>query len=216
MFSIVSLNIGTPREVHFAEGRKLKTSLQRTPVEKKVFLDLLGFEGDQVADPINHGDRDKAVCGYPADHYSFWAGELSRDLASPSFGENLTIQGLTEDRIHIGDRFRIGEAEIQCSQPRQPCHKLIKVMGYPKLAARVQELGYCGYYFRVLKQGWIQAGMPVERIHIDEAGIAVVDAHHLMYRDKNNFEAIEKLLEHPALSESWKSTLGKRLAHRKT
>ncbi len=216
MFSIVSLKIGTPREVRYGDGRKLRTSLQRGPVEEKVFLDLLGFEGDQVTDPIDHGGRDKAVCGYPAEHYSFWAGELSRDLASASFGENLTIQGLTEDRIQIGDRFRIGEAEIQCSQPRQPCHKLIKVMGYPKLAARIKELGYCGYYFRVLKQGWIQAGMSVERIHTDEAGITVVDAHHLMYRDKNNFEAIEKLLEHPALSESWKSALGKRLAHRKT
>jgi MOSC domain-containing protein YiiM len=216
MFSIVSLNIGTPREVRYADGRKLRTSLQRSPVEEKVFLDLLGFEGDQVTDPIDHGGRDKAVCGYPADHYSFWVGELSRDLASASFGENLTIQGLTEDRIHIGDRFRIGEAEIQCSQPRQPCHKLTKLMGYPKLAARIRALGYCGYYFRVLKQGWIQAGMAVERIHTDQAGIAVVDAHHLMYRDKNNFEAIEKLLEHPALSKSWKSALGKRLAHRKT
>ncbi len=216
MFSIVSLNIGTPREVRYADGRKLRTSLQRSPVEEKVFLDLLGFEGDQVTDPMDHGGRDKAVCGYPADHYSFWVGELSRDLASASFGENLTIQGLTEDRIYIGDCFRIGEAEIQCSQPRQPCHKLTKLMGYPKLAARIQELGYCGYYFRVLKQGWIQAGMALERIHTDQTGIAVVDAHHLMYRDKNNFEAIEKLLEHPALSKSWKSALGKRLAHRKT
>ena len=216
MFSIVSLNIGTPREVRYGDGRKLKTALQRSPVKGKVFLDLLGFEGDQVADPINHGGRDKAVCGYPADHFPFWSQELSRDVVSASFGENLTLQGLTEDRIHIGDRFRIGEAEIECSQPRQPCHKLTKLMGYPKMAARLQDLGYCGYYFRVLKQGWLQAGMALERIHTDAAGIAVVDAHHLMYRDKNNFEAIEALLEHPALSESWKSSLGKRLAHRRT
>ncbi len=122
MFTIVSINTGVPREVRYAEDRKLKTSLLRNPVREKIFLDLLGFEGDQVADPVNHGGPDKAVCGYPADHYSFWEQELSRKMVPPSFGENLTIQGLTEDQIHIGDIFRIGEAELQCSQPRQPCH----------------------------------------------------------------------------------------------
>jgi len=214
MFSIVSINIGTPQEVPYADDRKLKTSLRRKPVRGKVFLDLLGFEGDQVADPVNHGGYDKAVCGYPADHYPFWGKELSREMGAASFGENLTLQGLTEDQIHIGDVFRIGEAEVQCSQPRQPCHKLIKILAYPKLASRIQVLGYCGYYFRVLKQGWVQEGMAVERIHTDEARISVLDAHHLMYRDKTKFEALEKLISHPALSESWKSSLGKRLAKR--
>lgn len=214
MFSIVSINIGTPREVRYADGRKLKTSLRRNPVREKVFLDLLGFEGDQVADPVNHGGYDKAVCGYPADHYSFWGKELSREMGAASFGENLTLQGLTEDQIHIGDVFRIGEAEVQCSQPRQPCHKLIKILAYPILASRIQALGYCGYYFRVLKQGWVQAGMAAEPIHTDEAHISVRDAHHLMCRDKTNYEALEKLIDHSALSESWKSLLAMRLAKR--
>jgi MOSC domain-containing protein YiiM len=215
MFLITSINIGTPREVTYAEGRKLKTSLQRNQVTEKVFLDLLGFEGDQVADPINHGGRDKAVCGYPANHYSVWEEELSRNMPPASFGENLTIEGLMEDQIHIGDIFRIGEAEVQCTQPRQPCHKLTKIFGYPKLASRIQELGYCGYYFRVLKQGWLEKGMTLERIHSDKENISVLDAHYLMYRDKNKYEAIEKLMAHPALSESWKNSFGKRLANRK-
>lgn len=215
MFLITSINIGTPREVIYAEGRKLKTSLQRKQVAEKVFLDLLGFEGDQVADPINHGGRDKAVCGYPANHYSFWEEELSRNMPPASFGENLTIEGLVEDQIHIGDIFKIGEAEVQCTQPRQPCHKLTKLFGFPKLASRIQELGYCGYYFRVLKQGWLKQGMTLERIHSDEENISVLDAHYLMYRDKTKYEAIEKLMAHPALSESWKNSFGKRLANRK-
>lgn len=215
MFLITSINIGTPRVVTYAEGRKLKTSLQRKQVKDKVFLDLLGFEGDQVADPINHGGPDKAVCGYPANHYPVWEVELSRNMPPASFGENLTIEGLTEDQIHIGDIFRIGEAEIQCTQPRQPCHKLTKIFEYPKLASRIQELGYCGYYFRVLKQGWLNQGMTLERIHSDEENISVLDAHYLMYRDKNKYEAIEKLMAHPALSESWKNSFGKRLANRK-
>jgi len=215
MFLITSINIGTPREVTYAEDRKLKTSLQRKQVKDKVFLDLLGFEGDQVADPINHGGRDKAVCGYLANHYSVWEGELSRNMPPGSFGENLTIEGLVEDQIHIGDIFRIDEAEVQCTQPRQPCHKLTKLFGFPKLASRIQELGYCGYYFRVLKQGWLNKGMSLERIHSDEENISVLDAHYLMYRDKNKYEAIEKLMAHPALSESWKNSFGKRLANRK-
>lgn len=215
MFLIGSINIGTPREVTYVADRKLRTSLQRNHVKDKVFLDLLGFDGDQVADPINHGGPDKAVCGYPANHYSVWEEELSRKMLPASFGENLTIEGLVEDQIHIGDIFRIGEAEIQCSQPRQPCHKLTKIFGYPKLTSRIQELGYCGYYFRVLKQGWLKKGMTLERIHTDENNISVLDAHYLMYRDKTNYEAIEKLMAHPALSESWKNSFGKRLANRK-
>jgi MOSC domain-containing protein YiiM len=215
MFSIASINIGTPRQVTYAAGRKLKTSLQRHPVKGKVFLDLMGFEGDQVADPVNHGGRDKAVCGYPANHYSIWEEELSRNMPPASFGENLTIDGLTEDQIHIGDIFRIGEAEVQCTQPRQPCHKLTKIFEFPKLASRMQVLGYCGYYFRVLKQGWLQAGMAIERIHSDEEKISVLDAHYLMYRDKTKYEAIEKLMAHPALSASWKNSFSKRLANRK-
>jgi MOSC domain-containing protein YiiM len=215
MFFITSINIGTPREVTYAEGHKIKTSLKRDPVKEKVFLDLMGFEGDQVTDPVNHGGRDKAVCGYPASHYSTWEEELSRDMPPASFGENLTIEGLTEDQIHIGDIFRIGDAEVQCTQPRQPCHKLIKIFGYPKLASRIQTLGYCGYYFRVLKQGWLQTGMTIERIHLDKEKISVKAAHYLMYRDKTKYEAIEELMAHPALSESWKETFSKRLANRK-
>ena len=215
MYSIISINIGVPRDVTYTVDRKLKTSLQRSPVKEKVFLDLMGFEGDQVADPLNHGGRDKAVCGYPANHYSFWEEELSRKMPPASFGENLTIEGLTEDQIHIGDLFQMGEAEVQCTQPRQPCHKLTKILGFPKLASRIQSLGYCGYYFRVMKQGWLQAGMPVERIHSDKEKISVRDAHYLMYRDKTNYEAIEKLMAHPALSESWKNSFAKRLANRK-
>lgn len=216
MFSIVSINTGIPREVTYAEGRKLKTSLLKNPVKEKIFLNLMGFEGDQVADTVNHGGRDKAVCGYPANHYSIWEEELSRDMPPASFGENLTIEGLTEDQIHIGDIFRIGEAEVQCTQPRQPCHKLTKIFGFPKLASRIQVLGYCGYYFRVLKQGWLQAGMTVEQIHSDKEKISVMDAHYLMYRDKTKYEAIEKLVSHPMLSESWKNSFTKRLANRKS
>jgi MOSC domain-containing protein YiiM len=214
MFSIASLNTGTPREVTYAENRKLRTSLQRTPVKEKTFLDLMGFQGDQVADPVNHGGRDKAVCGYPAEHYPTWQEELSREMPPASFGENLTIIGLTEDQIHIGDIFRIGEAEVQCTQPRQPCHKLTKIFGFPKLASRIQELGYCGYYFRVLKQGWLQTEMALERIHSDEQKISVREAHYLMYRDKTKYDAIEQLMDHPALSESWKNSFSKRLANR--
>ena len=215
MFLITSINIGTPREVIYAEDRKIKTSLKRSPVKEKIFLDLLGFEGDQVADPVNHGGRDKAVCAYPANHYFHWKEELSRDMLPASFGENLTIEGLTEDQIHIGDIFRIGEAEVQCTQPRQPCHKLTKIFKFPKLASRIQELGYCGYYFRVLKQGWLQTGLAVERVHSDEKKISVKAAHYLMYRDKTKYDAIEELMAHPALSESWKMSFGKRLANRK-
>ena len=212
MIKIISLNTGRPQQLTYGDGKRLRTTLRRTPASDRIFLDYLGFEGDQVADPVNHGGPDKAVCGYPADHYPFWQKELGRTLPPSAFGENLTLNGLTEDDIHIGDIFQFGEAEIQFSQPRQPCHKLTKIFEYPKLASRIQSLGYCGYYFRVLKQGWIQGGITGKRIHEDSAGISVLDAHHLMYRDKNSFDAIEQLIRHPALSDAWKNSLRKRLA----
>ncbi|NIQ04020.1 MAG: MOSC domain-containing protein [Nitrospinaceae bacterium] len=214
MISLVSVNVGAPREVSLENGRKLLTAFLREPVDRKIFLDYTGLEGDQVADPVNHGGRDKAVCAYPSDHFPYWEGALSRQMEPGAFGENLTLQGLTEDRVHVGDIFRVGEAEIQCSQPRQPCHKITKIYGFPKMAGKIQEQGYSGFYFRVLKQGWMQAGMEIHPVQSDPAGISIDDINRLMYRDKNNVEEIERLLAHPALSQSFAQFFQKRLANR--
>lgn len=192
--------------------RKIRSAIFKKPVKGKIFLDYLGFEGDSVADPIHHGGQDKAVCVYPFAHFPFWESELSTQLLPGAFGENLTDDGLTEKEVCIGDIFRIGEAEVQCSQPRQPCHKLVKIFDCPAMARKIQETGFSGYYMRVIKRGWMEPGLAVKRVHGDSARVSVEEANALMYRDKNNYEKTLEILQIDSLSSSWREIFEKRLA----
>ena len=212
MHLVVSINIGKPAQVPCDNGKKFRSAIQKQPVTGKIFLDSLGFEGDQVADPRHHGGRDKAVCAYSVDHYPFWEKELSRPLLPGAFGENLSIQNLNESDIHIGDIFRIGEAEVQCSQPRQPCHKLNKVFQYQKMACRVQTLGYSGFYMRVLKPGWLKSGDAFELIKSEPDRISVDDANRLMHEDRKNSKQIKNILGLDSLSDDWRGIFEKRLS----
>ncbi|NIP99508.1 MAG: MOSC domain-containing protein [Nitrospinaceae bacterium] len=187
------------------------SAILKRPVGGRIFLDSLGFEGDGSADLRHHGGADKAVCAYCLDHYPFWEQELKRSLEPGAFGENLSLQGLPETEVHIGDIFQIGEARIQCSQPRQPCHKLNKVFGRQDMACRVQTTGFSGYYFRVLQTGWVTPGDPVDRVTRDPAGISVDEANTLMHENKNDGDGLRRILSVPALSESWRETFERRL-----
>lgn len=110
MPKLVSLNIARPDKINLNGSRKLFTGILKKPVPGKIFLDTLGFRGDGVGDPVHHGGEDKAVCVYCVDHFSFWEGELDRKLKPGAFGENLSVTGLPETQVHIGDIFRVGEA----------------------------------------------------------------------------------------------------------
>lgn len=211
MRSIVSINIGKPFKVQYDMDRNFRSAIQKRPVTGKTYLDFLGFEGDQVADLRHHGGRDKAVCVYSVDHFPFWEKELSQSLSPGAFGENLTLKNVNEYEVRIGDIFKIGEAEVQCSQPRQPCHKLNKVFNYQKMACRVQTTGYSGFYMRVLKPGWLQSSDPFELLKPDPHGISVDDANRLMHEDKKNSSKLKKILSLEALSQEWRDIYEKRL-----
>ena len=154
MVKLVSLNISLPEKVSFNIGsKKILTGIFKKAVDEKIFLDELGFRGDGVGDPRIHGGKDLAVCAYFVDHFPYWQTELERELIPGAFGENLSLAGINETQIYIGDIFRLGEAEIEVSQPRQPCHKLNKVFDFQAMACKVQTMGYTGCYFRVKKNG---------------------------------------------------------------
>ena len=120
-----------------------------------------GIEGDGQADLVNHGGVDKAICVYPLAHYPHWQEMIGRELSPAAFGENFTVDGLTEADVCIGDTWRVGEdVLVQVSQPRQPCWKLARRWQRKTLALEVQESGKTGWYFRVLEEGTVQAGMP--------------------------------------------------------
>ena len=200
---IESLNIGLPRREVF-QGKELVTGICKQPVDGPIFLSINGFEGDGVGDLKHHGGKDKAVCAYSLDHYPFWERELGITMPPASFGENLSISGLKEDDICIGDMYKAGAALLQVSQPRQPCKTLAARYGRTDLVKLVVETGRTGLYFRVLEEGTVEAGNPLALVEQDPAHVSVSYANRIYHHDRKNREGIEKILSLSALSDSWR------------
>lgn len=207
---ILSLNTGKPIEVQF-NNKDVSTGIYKTPVDEELFLSWVNFEGDGQADLVHHGGREKAVCVYPYEHYPFWEKQLQRTLEYGAFGENLTVRGLLEEEVCIGDTFKLGEAIVQVSQPRQPCYKLSVRYGLPDMPLKVQETGYTGFYFRVLKEGVVSRRDGLIRIFSHPKAITVSYANRIMHREKDHIEGIKKILEVEELSVNWRRTFLKRL-----
>jgi MOSC domain-containing protein YiiM len=165
-----------------------------------------GFEGDGVGDRKHHGGSDKAVCVYSLDHYSFWERTLGIPMPQAAFGENLSVIGMGEDSVCIGDRYRIGTAEVQVSQPRQPCGTLAARYGREDFVKLVVDSGRTGFYFKVVKEGRVQAGDAVTLVEHDARGVSVAFANQVFHHDRKNRAAIEKVLSVPALSASWQKS----------
>ncbi len=208
---LVSVNVGLPREVEF-NGRTISTGIFKSAVEGPVQMEPLNLEGDGQADLKVHGGIHKAVYAYPYEHYATWQDELGRDdFSMGQFGENLTVQGLLEPEVHIGDQFRIGQALVEVTQPREPCFKLGVRMGDPSFIKTFLHSGRVGFYLRVLQSGQIQAGDAIERIHTDPADVSIRDIWHLNYFDQTNVEMMKKVIAIEALSPEWRKPFQKRL-----
>lgn len=154
---VISLNVGQPVTVGY-RGKPLETGIYKQPASGPVRLHAEGFDGDGQADLVNHGGPDKAVCVYPVEHYAYWEEQLDKKLEYSAFGENLTVSGLLETEVCIGDVYEIGSALLQVSQPRFPCFKLSQKHGPADMPAKVLATGYSGFYFRVLCEGAVTAG----------------------------------------------------------
>jgi MOSC domain-containing protein YiiM len=135
----------------------------------------LNLDGDAQADLMAHGGPDKAVYCYPAEHYEAWQGELGRELSFGMFGENLTVSGLLEDTLRIGDILTVGDAVLQVSQPRFPCYKLGIKMQDPQIIQRFQQSGRSGFYCRVLEEGMIDTGVSMDVVERDMSQPTVVE-----------------------------------------
>jgi MOSC domain-containing protein YiiM len=203
--------VGLPREIEW-KGKLVRTSIFKTPVPGRVRVSQLNLEGDQQSDLSVHGGIDKAVYAYPSEHYSFWRKELpGMDLPWGVFGENLTTEGLLEEAVHIGDRFRVGSAEFAVTQPRMPCFKLGIRFDRPDIVKRFLQSGRSGFYFAVLKEGEVTAGDSIELLKRDEHGVTVADVVNLYGRDAANQELLHRVSELPSLPESWRDYFRKRL-----
>jgi MOSC domain-containing protein YiiM len=172
---VVSVNVGRERLVPW-RGRMVPTGIFKEPVAGRIVVRDDHVEGDTVADLRVHGGRDKAVYAYPAEHYAFWRAELpGTDLPWGMFGENLTIEGLLEDGVASGDRFRIGTTELEVTQPRLPCMKLGIKFGRTDIIKRFLRSGRTGFYLAIIRPGDIGAGDAVEAIHSSKNGPTVAD-----------------------------------------
>lgn len=208
---LISVNIGMPRPVPH-EGRVVSTGIFKEPVAGPVFLRRLNLDGDGQADLRVHGGADKAVYAYPFEHYAFWAGELGRDdFSHGQFGENFTIIGWLEDAVCIGDKFQIGAARLQVTQPRSPCFKLGIRMGDDQFPARFAAANRTGFYLRVLQEGRVSVGDAIERVECAAGSMTVREVFRLRHVGGTRAE-YERAALLPGLSQSWRAAFEKRLA----
>jgi len=207
---IISLNIVSPSRVSLDGGpNKVRSGYFKLPVAQSVFLDYQGFEGDGVGNIKIHGGDDKAVCAYCTEHFPYWADKLLREILPGSFGENLSLLGMLETEVNIGDIFEMGAAKVQVSQPRQPCFKLNKVFKDQSMACSVKTTGFSGYYFRVLKPGLIEPGSLVKKIK--NGSFSIEKANALLRKGGSNVEQMQELISLSDLSDDWRGMLQKRL-----
>jgi MOSC domain-containing protein YiiM len=208
---LLSVSVGLPREIEW-KGKLIRTSIFKAPVPGRVRVTKLNLEGDQQSDLSVHGGIEKAVYAYPSEHYSFWREELPGvDLPWGAFGENFTTEGLLEEAIHIGDRFRIGSAEFVVTQPRMPCFKLGIRFSRADIVKRFLRSGRAGFYFAVREEGEVRAGDSIELLARDEHGITVADVVNLYTADATNQDLLRRVSEVSTLPGSWRDYFRKRL-----
>lgn len=214
---LVSIQVGLPRLLGAEQAtdpmdQPWTTGFYKQPVLSPVRLMQTNLEGDGQADLVHHGGLDKAVLAYSANHYDDWRRELNLPgLPFGAFGENFTVEGLTEDDVCIGDIWKVGnQATVQVSQPRQPCWKLARRWRIKTLAALVQQTGRTGWYFRVVTEGIIAAGMPLFLLERPHPEWSIERANRVMHLERDDLVASRKLAGIPLLSVSWRTTLSRR------
>jgi MOSC domain-containing protein YiiM len=211
---VVSVNVGKPREVEW-KGKIVSTSIFKEPVTGRVAMRRLNLDGDRQADLSVHGGAEKAVYVYPAEHYQFWRNEFpNMELPWSMFGENLTVEGLQEDTVNIGDQLRIGSAQVVVTQPRMPCYKLGIKFKRDDILKRFLVSGRSGFYLAVLEEGEVEAGDPITLIKRNENGVTVGDITRLYTSDKHNLAALRKAVTVEALPEGWREYFYERINSR--
>jgi len=208
---VISINVGNPEDFNY-DGVEVRTAIYKNSIGRaEVELTSEVLEGDDQADKVHHGGPDKAICVYPHEHYSHWNSILDQTLPLGAFGENFTTEGLLETEVYLGDIFSFGEAVLQVTQPRQPCHKLAKRYNYKSLPLDVMETGYTGFYMRVLKPGKLKVDLPFTRIEMHPKRVSIAECNRILFHDKYDRKGIENILAVDEIAQSLRLSLEKRV-----
>lgn len=208
---IISTNIGEPVAIEW-RGQKLETGIYKYPVENPVYLGNEDVVSDHVVDRRYHGGTDKACYLYSADHYSFWQQKYpDATIEFGMFGENLTVKGLDESKIRIGDKYKVGTAIVQVTQPRQPCFKLGIRFGNQDVVSDFWELPFPGVYVRVLQEGEVKVGDQMSLIESNIESLSVAEVFSLFRSGSVNRDLIQKAIAEPFLAASCRRDLQKLL-----
>jgi ferredoxin-NADP reductase/MOSC domain-containing protein YiiM len=203
MARLLSVNVGLPREIAW-DGKTVRTAIWKFPVESRRVARKLGIDGDAQADLAGHGGEQRAVFVYQMESYRYWEHFFGRnDFTFGQFGENFTVDGLADNEVCIGDRYRIGDAIFEVTQPRVTCYRLGIRMNEPRMPALVVAHKRPGFYFRVLEEGDVSAGDDIVRVADGPERMTVADIDALLYLPGHSREQIERALRIPALSKGW-------------
>jgi len=204
MARLLSVNVGLPRDVEW-RGKIVRTGIWKDPVQGRRRVKRLNVEGDGQADLGGHGGEQRAVFVYQIESYRYWEGRLGRrDLTHGQFGENFTIEGLPDDEVCIGDRYQIGTALFEVTQPRVTCYRVGIRTSEPQMAALLTSSGRPGFYLRVLEEGEVGAGDPILLIARDPEHMTVAAVNALLYSSHHPRDQLERALRIPALSPGWR------------
>jgi MOSC domain-containing protein YiiM len=196
---LISVCVGVPREVNW-KGKPVTTGIFKQPVDGRVMMRSLNLDGDRQADLTVHGGVEKAIYAYPMEHYAYWRQEFPEEaLPWGAFGENLTVEGLLESEVNIGDRLRIGTAEVMVTQPRFPCFKLNLKFGRDDMVKRFLNSRLSGIYFSVVQEGEVGAGDAITWVSRDENNVTVADIVQIYVREASD-DLVRRAIEVPALA----------------
>ena len=206
MARLLSVNVGLPRDVEW-NGRVVHTGIWKEPVRGRCRVGRLNLEGDGQGDLAGHGGEQRAVFVYQIESYGHWQEQLKRtDFVHGQFGENFTVEGLSDDVVCIGDRFRIGSAVFEVTQPRVTCYRVGIRMNEPRMPALLTASGRPGFYFRVLQEGAVGAGDDIVKVGEAEERMTVAEINALLYLPDHARDRLERALRIEALSHGWRSS----------
>jgi MOSC domain-containing protein YiiM len=206
MARLLSVNVGLPRDIEW-KGRTVYTGIWKDPVRGRCRVGRLNLEGDGQGDRAGHGGEQRAVFVYQFESYRYWQEQLNRnDLVYGQFGENFTIEGLPDDAVCIGDRYQIGSALFEVTQPRVTCYRVGIRMSEPRMPALLTSSGRPGFYFRVLQEGAVAAGDEIVKVGEAKERMTIAEVNALLYWPNHPRNQLERALRIEALSPGWRSS----------